>query len=68
MIGNGAVALYWGRNGRVLCCISLLGTMLKGIPVCISTGDGVVEYSAVYLYWRQFGRLPHFRSLLGTVW
>ena len=42
--GNGAINLYWGRNGRVLCFISPLGTMLI-------TGDGVEGYVAVDLYW-----------------
>ena len=51
VIGYGAVDLYWGRNGRVCCCRSLLGMMLKKMTLNISTGDGVVGYGAVYLYW-----------------
>ena len=50
VVGNWAIDLYWGRNGRVWCCRSLLGTMLKRITLCISTGDGVVGYGAVYRY------------------
>ena len=34
----------------------------------ISTGDGVVEYVAVYLYWGRCGRKWGDRSLLGTEW
>ena len=49
VVGNVAIDLYWGRNGRVWCCRSLLGTMLKRITLYISTGDGVVGYGAVYL-------------------
>ena len=67
VVGYVAVDLYWGRNGRVWCSRSLLGTMLKRITLYISTGDGVVGYGAVYLYWRRCGTLPHCRSLLGTV-
>ena len=48
-VGNGATDLYWGQNGRVWCCRSLLGKMLKRMTLYISTGDGVVEYGAVYL-------------------
>ena len=66
VVGNGAIDLYWGRNGRVLCCRSLLGTMVKKMTLYISTGDGVVGYGAEYL-WRRCGSLPHCRSLLGTV-
>ena len=66
MVGNGAMDLYWGWNGRVWCCRSLLGTMLKRMTLYISTGDGVVGYGAVYLNWRRCGRLPHCISLLGT--
>ena len=44
VVGNGAIDLYWGRNGRVLCFISPLGTMLI-------TGDGVEGYVAVDLYY-----------------
>ena len=29
VVGNWAMDLYWGRNGRIWCCKSLLGTMLK---------------------------------------
>ena len=64
---NGEKDLYWGRNGRVWCCRSLLGTRLKRMTLYISSGDGVVGYGAVYLYWRRCGTLPHCRSLLGTV-
>ena len=67
MVGNGAKDLYWGQNGRVWCCRSLLGTRLKRMTLYISSGDGVVGYGAVYLYWRRFGTLPHCRYLLGTV-
>ena len=49
MVGKVAIDLYWGRNGRVWCCRSLLGTMLKRITLYISTGDGVVGYGAVYI-------------------
>ena len=66
MVGNGAIDLYSGRNGRVWF-LSLLGTMLKNMTLYISTGDGAVGYGAVYLYWRRCGRLPHCRFLLGTV-
>ena len=48
-VGNGATDLYFGQNGRVWCCRSLLGKMLKRMTLYISTGDGVVEYGAVYL-------------------
>ena len=61
------VDLYWGRNGGVWCCRSLLWTMLKRMALHISTGDGVVGYGAVYLYWRRCGRITYCRSLLGTV-
>ena len=57
MVGNGAIDLYWGRNGRIWCCRccrSLLKTMLDTMTLYISTGDGVVGYGAV--------------SLLETVW
>ena len=37
----------WGRNGRVWCCRSLLGTMLKRMTLYIYTGDGMVGYGAV---------------------
>ena len=47
VVGNGAIDLYWARNGRVLCCISLLGTMLIRMTLYISTGDGVEGYVAV---------------------
>ena len=47
---NWVIDLYWGRNGRVWCCRSLLGMMLKKMTLNISTGDGVVVYGAVYLY------------------
>ena len=67
VVGNGAIDLYWGRKGRVWCCRSLLGTMLKRMTLYISTGDGAVGYGAVYLYWRRCGTLPHCRSLLETV-
>ena len=50
VVGNGAIDLYWGRNGRVWCCRSLLGTMLKRMTLYISTGDGLVGYGAVSLY------------------
>ena len=66
VVGNGEIDLYWGRNGRVLCCRSLLRTMLKRMTLYISTGDGVVGYCAEYLL-RRRGTLPHCRSLLGTV-
>ena len=59
MVGNGAKDLYWGRNGRVRFCRSLLGTRLKRMTLYISSGDGVVGYGAVYLYWRRCGTLPH---------
>ena len=67
VVGNGAIDLYWGHNGGVWCCRSLLGTMLKRMTVHISTGDGVVGYGAVYLYWGRCGRIPDCRYLLGTV-
>ena len=51
-----AIDLYWGRNGRVWCCRSLLGTMMKRMTLLISTGDGVVGYVAVDLYWGRCGR------------
>ena len=54
---NDTVYLYWGRNGRVWCCRSLLGTMLKRITLCISTGDGVVGNWAIDLYWGRNGRV-----------
>ena len=60
VVGKGAIDLYWGRNGRVWCCRSLLGTMLKRITLCISTGDGVVECGAVDLYWGRYGRTCRF--------
>ena len=52
VVEKGAIDLYCGRNGRVWCCRSLLGTMLKRMTLYISTGDEVVEYWAVYLFWR----------------
>ena len=67
VVGNGAIDLYWGRNGRVWWFRSLLGTMLKRMTLYISTGDGMVGYGAVYLYLRRCGRLTHCRSLLGTI-
>ena len=80
VVGYVAVDLYWrpcgrewgersllGRNGRVWCCRSLLGTRLKRMTLYISSGDEVVGYGAVYLYRRRCGTLPHCRSLLGTV-
>ena len=60
VVGNGAIDLYWGRNGRVLCCISLLGTMLIRMTLYISTGDGVVGYVAVDLYWGRICRVVLF--------
>ena len=47
MVENRAIDLSWGRNGRVWCCRSLLGTMLKRMTLYISTGDGMVGYGAV---------------------
>ena len=47
VVGNGAMDLYWGRNGRIWCCKSLLGTMLKKMTQYISSRDGVVGYGAV---------------------
>ena len=47
VVGNGAMDLYWGRNGRIWCCKSLLGTMLKKMTQYISSMDGVVGYGAV---------------------
>ena len=60
VVGNGAIDLYWGRNGRVLCCISLLGTMLIRMTLYISTGDGVEGYVAVDLYWGRICRVVLF--------
>ena len=67
VIGNGAIDLYWGRNGTVWCCRFLLGTMLKRMTLYISTCEGVVGYDVVYTYWVSFGR-ECVESLLGTVW
>ena len=67
VVGNGAKDLYLGRNGRVWCCRSLLGTMLKRMTLYYLSGDGVVGYGAEYLYWRRYGTLLHCRSLLETV-
>ena len=75
MVDYPNVDLYWGRCGRERGNRSLLGTqwwgivgtMLKGMTVHISTGDGVVGYGAVYLYWGRCGRIPDCRYLLGTV-
>ena len=67
VVGNGAIDLYWGRNGRIWCCRSLLGTMLQIMTLYISTGDGVLGYGAVYLFLRRCGRQTHCRSLMGTV-
>ena len=50
VVGNGAIDLYWERNGRVWCCISLLGMLLIRMTLYISTGDGVERYVAVDLY------------------
>ena len=47
VVGNGAMDLYWGRNGRIWCCKSLLGTMLKKMTQYTSSSDGVVGYGAV---------------------
>ena len=47
VVGIGAMDLYWGRNGRIWCCKSLLGTMLKKMTQYISSRDGVVGYGAV---------------------
>ena len=47
VVGNGAMDLYWGRNGRIWCCKSLLGTMLKKMTQYISSRDRVVGYGAV---------------------
>ena len=47
MVENRAIDLYWGRNGRVWCCRSLLGTMLKRMTLYMSTWDGMVGYGAV---------------------
>ena len=44
---------YWGRCGRVFCCRSLLGTMLKGMAVHFCTGDVVVDNGAVYMFLRK---------------
>ena len=67
VVGHGAIDLYWGRNGMIWCCRSILGTMLKRMKLYISTWEGVVVYDAVYLYWGSFGR-EWVESLLGTVW
>ena len=67
VVGNGTIDLYWGRNGGVWCCRSLLGPMLRRMTLHISTGDGVVGYGAVYLYWRRCCRIPDCIYLLGTV-
>ena len=47
VVGIGAMDLYWGLNGRIWCCKSLLGTMLKKMTQYISSRDGVVRYGAV---------------------
>ena len=47
VVGNGAMDLYWGRNGRIWCCKSLLGTILKKMTQYISSRHGVVGYDAV---------------------
>ena len=60
VVGNGAIDLYWGRNGRVLCCISLLGTMLIRMTLYIFTGGGVEGYVAVDLYWGRICRVVLF--------
>ena len=44
-------------------------TALKGSQfIFISTGDGMVDYGAVYLNWDRCGRVWHCKSLLGKVW
>ena len=69
--------LYLGRNGRVWCCRSLLGTMLKRMALNISTGDELVGYGGVDLYWGPINRVVNLglcdrvcscRSLLETLW
>ena len=60
VVGNGEIDLYRGRNGRVWCCISLLGTMLVRMTLYISTGDGVEGYVAVDLYWGRICRVVLF--------
>ena len=60
MVGNGEIDLYRGRNGRVWCCISLLGTILVRMTLYISTGDGVEGYIAVDLYWGRICRVDLF--------
>ena len=67
VVGNGAIDLYFGRNGGVWCCRTLLETMLKRMTLHISTGDAVVGFGAVYIYWRRCGRILNCRSLLWTV-
>ena len=71
VVGNGAIDLYCGRNGRVLCCISLLGTMLIRMTLYISTGDGVEGYVAVDLYWGRICRVvyaPNFEKVGRAYW
>ena len=60
MVGNGETDLYTGRNGRVWCCIYLLGTMLVRMTLYISTGDGVEGYVAVDLYCERICRVVLF--------
>ena len=60
VVGNGAIDLYWERNGGIWCSTSLLARMLKRMTLHISTRDGVVGL--------RCGRVSRFRSLLGTLW
>ena len=38
VVGHGAIDLYWGRNGMVWCCRSILGTMLKRMKKKVQVG------------------------------
>ena len=49
VVGNGAMDLYWGQNGRIWYRRSQMETMLKRMTLYICTGDGVVGYCAVCL-------------------
>ena len=79
VVGYVAVDLYLGRCGRVWCCRSLLGTMLKRMTLYISTwdgmvgygavcitGDGVIDYRNADLNWERCGWEWGNRSLLRT--
>ena len=56
MVGHVAVDIYWGRCGRELVDISLLGTVWLIMVLKIFTGDGLVDYGAVDHYWGRCGR------------